>query len=208
VLAVPTTKMFVNEAEKVGTVVVSGELGELKEEVGGAFKAGKAVVAGSELLSKERVGGVEPGWIGELADLADVVLVEADGGRRRPLKGTAEHEPLVPEVATLVVAVGGVWALGEPLSEECVHRPDIFSDLTGVEAGHSITPESFASALSRGSLAGVPEGVRKAALLTGVEPGQRMSQASVVARHLWRDGINRVVLGSLPQESPGQVWVP
>lgn len=206
-LVVPTTKMFVSEAEKIGGVATSGEISELREKVGGALETERAVVAGSELLSKERVGGVEPGWVGGLADLADVVLVEADGARRRPLKGDAEHEPLLPETATLVVAVGGVWALGEPLSEEYVHRPDIFSELTGIEAGHSITPEAFAMALSRGALGEVSERVRKAILLTGVEPGQGMSRASVVARHLWRDGLSRVILTSLPQESPGQVWV-
>ena len=70
------------------------------------------MVAGNGLLSKGRVGGVEPSDVPRLAALAGVTLVEADGSRRRPLKGTAEHEPALPEDVTLVVAVGNVRGPG------------------------------------------------------------------------------------------------
>jgi probable selenium-dependent hydroxylase accessory protein YqeC len=160
------------------------------------------------MLSKNRVGGVDPGWVGDLARLADVVLVEADGSRRRPIKGTADHEPAFPDAATLVVAVGNVHALGTPVDEEHVHRPAIFSDLTGIGQGQSITPRAFALAVAQGSLARVPQGARTAALITGVEPGRSMSDASVITRELWRLGVRNVVLASLPIESPVRVWIP
>jgi probable selenium-dependent hydroxylase accessory protein YqeC len=206
VLVAPTTKMFLGEAEKVGPTITSESLDELRAGVREALSGAGAAVAGSGLLSKKRVGGVEPGWMPSLAPLADVTLVEADGSRRRPLKGTADHEPLLPEGVTLAVAVGNVRALGEPVDEEHVHRPEIFSRLTGIEAGQSITAEAFALALARGSLEKVPEGVRRTALLTGVEPGRSMSDASAIARELWRLGVRNVVLASLPQGGPGQVW--
>ena len=159
------------------------------------------------MLSKNRIGGVDPGWIGDLAGLVDVVLVEADGSRRRPIKGTADHEPALPEAATLVVAVSNVHALGKPVDEEHVHRPEIFSGLTGVGPGQSITPQAFATALARGSLATVPQTARTVALITGVQPGRSMSNASVIARELWRLGVKNVVLASLA-DSPPRVWVP
>jgi probable selenium-dependent hydroxylase accessory protein YqeC len=121
------------------------------------------------------------------------------------LKGTAEHEPFLPEGATLVVAVGGTSALGEPLEEERVHRPEVFSELTGISPGHTINAEAFARALLAG-LRSVPDGARRAALLANVEPGRSMSVASVVAHGLWRGGVHRVVLSSLPKETPGRVW--
>jgi probable selenium-dependent hydroxylase accessory protein YqeC len=208
VLVVPTTKMFVDEAERIGPLVTAGELEELRAQAEAALDGNRAVVAGNALISKERIGGVEPGWVPDLAKLADVVLVEADGSRRRPLKGTADHEPLLPDGVTLVVAVGNVQALGMPVNEENVHRPELFSELTGVGIGHSITPDAMALALARGSLGKVPEGVRCAALLTGVEPGQLMSDASIVARELWNLGVQNVVLSSLSEESVAEVWVP
>ena len=207
VLVAPTTKMLLGEADKIGPLVTSEDEGELREKAERALSDYPTVVAGSGMLSKNRVGGVDPEWIGDLAPLVDVVLVEADGSRRRPIKGTADHEPVLPEAATLVIAVGNVSALGTPVDEEHVHRPEVFSDLTGVSPGQSITPGAFATALARGSLARVPQSARTAALITGVEPGRSMSDASVITRELWRRSVKNVVLASLP-DSPPRVWVP
>jgi probable selenium-dependent hydroxylase accessory protein YqeC len=121
------------------------------------------------------------------------------------LKGTAEHEPFLPEGATLVVAVGGTRALNKPLEEALVHRPEVFSTLTGIRLGHTIGAHAFAQALIAG-LRSVPDGTRRAALLADIEPGQSMAVASVVAHGLWRRGVRKVVLSSLPKETPGRVW--
>jgi probable selenium-dependent hydroxylase accessory protein YqeC len=206
VIAAPTTKMFLSEAEKIGPLVVSGEEAELVRGVKEALAESGTAVAGSELLSKKRVGGVAPETVGTLAGLADITLVEADGARRRPLKGTAEHEPVLPAGVTLVVAVGGIRALGRELSEEVVHRPEVFSGLTGIGPGHTITPEAFAQALVLGSLRNTPEGVRRAALITGTEPGRSMFDAAVVARQLRSLGLETVVGANLPEEGPVGVW--
>jgi probable selenium-dependent hydroxylase accessory protein YqeC len=208
VIVAPTTKMLASEAGMIGSLVTTEDAGDLLAKTEKALSEAPAVVVGSEMLSKRRVGGIDPGWVGDLARLADVVLVEADGSRRRPIKGTADHEPALPDAATLVVAVGNVHALGTPVDEEHVHRPEIFSDLTGIGQGQSITPRAFALAMSRGSLARVPHGARTAALITGVEPGRSMSDASVITRELWRLGVRNVVLASLPAESPARVWIP
>src|ERR687894_2472849 len=153
VLAIPTTKMLVSEAEKIGPLVTSEDADELRAKAEEALSGGASgVVVGSGLLSKNRVGGVEPGAVASLTSLADVVLVEADGSRRRPIKGTAEHEPAVPDSATVVVAVGNIGAFGMPVDEEHVHRPELFSKLTGIGPGQSITAKAFARALAEGSL--------------------------------------------------------
>lgn len=208
VLVAPTTKMLSSEADSIGPLVTSEDAGDLRAKAERAFSEAPAVVVGSGMLSKNRIGGVDPDWVGDLARLADVVLIEADGSRRRPIKGTAAHEPAIPDAVTLLVAVGNVHALGTPVDEEHVHRPEIFSDLTGIGHGQSITPRAIAIALSRGSLARVPQGARTAALITGVEPGRSMSDASVITRELWRLGVRDVVLASLPTESPARIWIP
>lgn len=205
VLVAPTTKMFVSEAENVGPVLVSEDRDELRSKVTEALAGQGVAVAGNGLLSKKRVGGVDPAWVPDLAPEDGVTLVEADGSRRRPLKGTTAHEPLLPHGATLVVVVGGVRALGEPVSEERVHRPEVFSELTGIGPGHTIDASAFTRSLLAG-LRNTPKNARHAALLTDVEPGRSMSSASVVAHGLWREGVNKVTLSSLPNETPGRVW--
>jgi probable selenium-dependent hydroxylase accessory protein YqeC len=208
VLVAPTTKMLLGEADKIGPLVTSEDADGLLEKAENALSEAPAVVASSGMISKNRVGGVEPAWIGGLAGLADVVLIEADGSRRRPIKGTADHEPAIPTAATLVVAIANVRALGMPVDDEHVHRPEVFSELTGIGQGQSITPGAFATALAHGSLARVPQEIRTAALITGVDPGRTMSKASVITRELWHLGLKNVVLTSLPTGSPTQVWVP
>lgn len=206
VLVAPTTKMFVSEAEGIGTILTSQDEDELRSKAAEIVAKEGAVVVGSSILSKQRVGGVEPSWVPALAPGGGVTLVEADGSRRRPVKGTAAHEPLLPEGATLVVAVAGVRALGKFVDETHVHRPEIFAELTGTGLGHTIDARAFARALLAG-LRTVPEGARQAVLLTDVEPGRSMSDASTIARQLWQGGVHKVVLTSLPKETPGQVWV-
>ena len=209
VITVPTTKMFMGEVERLGPLITHEDPQELAAGVKAAlYGGGDSVVAGRARISKNRIDGVGPDVVGDLAPLADVVLVEADGSRRRPIKGTATHEPVIPASATLVVAVGNVSALGSPVDEDHVHRPAVFSELPGVSPGQSITARAFARALAEGSLAKVPKTTRTAALITGVEPGRPMADASAIARELWRFDIRDVVLTSIPKDAPVRVWVP
>ena len=205
VLAAPTTKMLVREAEGVGPLLTAESGDGLPSRIAKTLAEVGAASAGSSMVSKDRIGGVEASLIPALAPQDGVTLVEADGSRRRPLKGTADHEPLLPEGVTLVVAVGGLKALGKPMNDEHVHRPEVFSALTGIGPGHTITTAAFARALLAG-LRNAPPDARRAALLTGVEPGRSMAEASVVGHELWRNGVRNVVLTSLPAEKPGRIW--
>ncbi len=206
VLAAPTTKMLVEEAVGVGPLVTSESGDDLPEKIAEKLAELGAASAGGATSSGERIVGIEPSLVPALAPKDGVTLVEADGSRRLPLKGTAEHEPALPDGVTLVVAVGGVRALGKPVDEAHVHRPEVFSALTGVGRGHTITTAAFARALLAG-LRDVPEGARRAALLADVRPGRSMADASVIGHELWRGGVREVVFTSLPDETPGRVWV-
>lgn len=208
VIIAPTTKMFHSEIEAVGTLAVSEDPEELLEKTEKALRGSSVVVAGSAMISKNRIGGVDPEAISSLSALADIVLVEADGSRRRPIKGTADHEPLLPGSATLVVAVANIQALGRSVDEDNVHRPVLFSKLTGIGSGQSITPRAFARSLAQGSLRNVPSGTRAVALITGVEPGRTMVDAAIVTREMWTLGVKNVVLSSITRDPPDQVWMP
>ena len=66
------------------------------------------------------------------------LLIEADGSRQKPLKGWAEHEPPIPDFVDHVITVVGLSGLGKSLTEEHVHRPEIFAELSGLKAGEII----------------------------------------------------------------------
>lgn len=79
-----------------------------------------------------------------LAELADYVLVEADGAHGRPAKAHADYEPVVPPEANQTILVFGLSALGRPI-RACVHRPAIFAARCGVPEDDLLTPELAAT---------------------------------------------------------------
>ena len=76
-----------------------------------------------------KFGPPEQSWA-ELCELADYVLVEADGSRGLPLKAHLPHEPVLPQEAGQVIAVLGLTGLGRPIAE-AAHRPERYAGLAG-----------------------------------------------------------------------------
>ena len=81
-------------------------------------------------------------WLsmGTLAQLADFVLVEADGAKRLPLKAHASHEPVIPEEAQRVIMVIGIDGVGKTIRETC-HRSALYAQLAGVDEETVVTPQ-------------------------------------------------------------------
>lgn len=161
VLVTTTTHLLDPRSEPrgfAGTVVFRPEM-----EAPCAGRAGLPAGPGvTLLLSREadeagKVRGIHPSWIPTLRESWDVVLVEADGSRRRPLKAPGEGEPALPPDVDVVVGVAGLDALGEPMDERTVHRPERFARVTGCEDGAPITWEHLAALVRH------PEGLFKGA---------------------------------------------
>ena len=91
-----------------------------------------------------------------------LILVEADGSKRLPVKAPAAYEPVVPGRTDLVVGVVGLDALGWPMDERTVHRPERFAAVTGCAPG---TPIAWDHVVA---LARHPDGLFKGA------PGRRV----------------------------------
>lgn len=95
------------------------------------------------------------------------LLIEADGARLRPLKAPADHEPAVPDFVDAAIVVAGLSALGKPLTEEWVHRPERFAELSGLMTGDEITTKALAAVLlhKKGGLKNIPTNPRRIVLL-------------------------------------------
>ncbi len=81
-----------------------------------------------------------------LAEVADYVLVEADGSRCLPIKAHLPHEPVIPRIASRTILVAGASGLGQPV-ERAVHRPEQFCRLTGSGPEDPVTAQSLAALL-------------------------------------------------------------
>lgn len=112
----------------------------------------------------EKVRGFTPETIDAVAASGhlDWTLVKADGARKREFKAPGADEPAVPAASTLLIPVASVKAVGEPLDEATVHRPERVGELTGAALGSTITPAIVGRVLAHevGGLKNRPSGTR------------------------------------------------
>lgn len=57
----------------------------------------------------------------QAAALADIVLIEADGSKRLPVKVPGENEPVIPENSSVIICIYGLGAIGKQ-SDSCCFR--------------------------------------------------------------------------------------
>ncbi len=111
-----------------------------------------------------------------LEELADFVIVEADGARCLPLKAHASYEPVIPANAQRTVLVVGVSGFGKRIAETC-HRPALYAALAGVTADESVTPEIAARVIRA-------EGWGDRVYVNQVETEEDYRAAAALAREL------------------------
>lgn len=84
-------------------------------------------------------------------ETADLVISEADGSKRLPMKARNAAEPVLLPNSDLVILVFGLSSLGKPLSEVC-HRYEIAMELLGIDENEIVNEEIVAELLTRSYL--------------------------------------------------------
>ena len=114
------------------------------------------------------------------------LLIEADGSRQKPIKAWAGHEPPIPEFTDLVVQVAGMNSIGKPLSDEHVHRAEIFSKLSGLKLGELVSTDSLIRVLTHpeGGMKNIPRHSRRTVLLNQADSPNSQSLAQKMADDL------------------------
>ncbi len=141
-------------------------------------------------------------WLHQFCDHHAIpLLIEADGSRQKPLKAWAEHEPAIPEFVKIVVQVAGLIGLGKPLNDEFVHRPEIFSKISGLDMGEIITAEALGRVLTddRGGLKNMPVNSRRVVLLNQADTNALQATANGMVRFLL-SAFDSAIISSLKDE--------
>ena len=136
-----------------------------------------------------------------LCQLADYVLVEADGAKRLPLKAPDAHEPVIPREARLIVAVAGLDGAGKPI-REAAFRPALYAAICEKSEQEAVTPRDIARVLAHpnGQRKSIPKGARFAVLLNKADDEPLQATAREIAAELEQYAIERVVIASLGGE--------
>ena len=178
------------------------------EDLPGALASARHVLfTGGLDAAADKALGVDPAALCALRLPGVTLLVEADGSRRLPFKAPAEHEPVVPACATLVVWVVGVDAVGQPLDAMHVHRPE---HVARIHSGAVVTPEMVAAVAAhpRGGGKHVPSGARLVLLINKADDAGRLRVAQeIAARVSAGGGVARVALVSLARRERAVIEV-
>ncbi len=67
----------------------------------------------------------------KVCEHADVVLIEADGSKHKPIKFPNEHEPVIYDNVDEILVVCGLHALGQPV-KMAAHRLDLVKQCLGI----------------------------------------------------------------------------
>jgi molybdenum cofactor cytidylyltransferase len=137
-------------------------------------------------IAPERIDAFKP----MAAGLGAVILVEGDGARRRLLKAPAAHEPVIPGSTDVVVPLAHLDAVGQPLDETSVHRPELVAAATSLELGGTIGAGHLIELLTsnQGGLKGVPSGAEVRLVLNGVSEGREDLARAIARGSLKRSG--------------------
>ncbi|KAA6376105.1 MAG: putative selenium-dependent hydroxylase accessory protein YqeC, partial [Streblomastix strix] len=128
-----TTTTNISSEQSLGTKVFNPEmdLDICMKQIQDAFLSkddniGHIVTVGKQ--EGKKLSGINNEWISHLLSICDIIIVEADGASRKPLKACAFYEPVIPDSTSVVISVVGADCVGFELNDNFVHRSQIMKD--------------------------------------------------------------------------------
>lgn len=156
-------------------------------------------IAASLDREKRKIGALSEEKLKEIKVLADVMLIEADGAKRYPLKVPASWEPVIWKPTNLVIAAAGSDAVGESIAKIC-HRPEQVADFLGKGTEEKVTEDDIVRiAASTEALRKCVDGREYRVLLNKADIPGKSQVAERIADRLEEQGIH-AAWGSLREK--------
>ena len=199
-LLTTTTRIFAAQIKKARAWLSLDQLAEDEAALTAVLQKHRSCLIVGQVEAEKAIG-VPPEYPAQWLKRPDVdlILIEADGSRRLPVKAPAPHEPVIPHASTQVVIMVGIDALSQPIAQ-IAHRPERVAALTGLAQTDFLTPETLAQLIvhPEGGLKDVAAGMQTAVCLNKVETAVQLQQASQIAHFLQQaNKIDRVISTSL-----------
>ncbi|WP_051305893.1 selenium cofactor biosynthesis protein YqeC [Desulfogranum mediterraneum] len=174
-------------------------------DLSGALFAGRELsrpgiyLGGSAAARGSKIRGVGPELLSREQPRFDLVLLEADGAARKPLKGWKASEPVIPALTSRTIGVVDIQTIGAVITQQLVHRLELFLELTRAKVGEPVRLEHLCRLITheRG-LFQYARGQR-CLLLNKVESGPDRCHADALAGRLGQLARLQVVAGSVQQ---------
>lgn len=168
------------------------------EQLSDAFTRSSIVALGA----KEKPGKLSKipiSFFPKALEIADIILCEADGARKLPIKAPAPHEPAIVPDSDAIIIVTGLSCLNQPLKEVC-HRKKLAARLLSCTPSAKLTPSDVAALISNSNglmkgLSSQPDKVH--VFLNQADTKELHASGEMIKQLLLQKGLSQVLVGSL-----------
>ena len=214
VLTTTTTKIYTPDRKQSSIVLISESASDLVSEARAILKRKPHITAGGQLIHFQRkLKGYPPETIDALwqSRIFQWIIVEADGAAGRALKAPAFHEPVIPQCTKWAIGICGLEAVGKPLSEKWVFRPQRVSKITGLALGNAINESAIADVFTSadGVLKNAPVSAKRFAFLNQADSQERLEAGKKIAHMIFSQkeaGFTGVLIGQTLYEPPVKAY--
>ncbi|OGO79404.1 MAG: hypothetical protein A2Y23_06105 [Clostridiales bacterium GWB2_37_7] len=141
VLLTTTTKIYVPQKEMVDFICID----ENKFAENAKINKKGIHIYGTEVNTENKMIGLNENHLNDLASYFDYVLIEADGAKKKKIKGWDDDEPVVYGATTKTIGILDIQAFGMRICESNVHRSERFCKMTHSKEGENITLDHLLS---------------------------------------------------------------
>ena len=216
VLTTTTTKIYTPNRKQSPIVIISKSARALLIEAREILKQKRHVSAGSQQIHfQNKLKGIAPETIDTFwqSGIFRWIIVEADGAGGKPLKAPAVHEPVIPNSTKWTIGICGLEAVGRPLTERWVFRPQRVSKITGLALGSCITESAIAKLFISpdGIMKNIPVQSKRFAFLNQAESQARLEAGKKIARLISSQreaGFTGVLIGQTLYDPPVKTVYP
>ncbi len=190
----PHHNLFIGKADLI--------LKNLSPDKGNITVAGKKIIADGK-----KIKGFTPKELTYIpkSGIFDIILVEADGARGKPIKAPSEYEPVIPLDTDIVAGVIGMDCIDTIINSTNVHRPEIFTKITGSSIGDILETQMVIKLLESalGIFKGTSPKSRKIVIFNKSDTADRISKAKEIAENISKSlNIERVLITSMTGNDP------
>lgn len=193
-----TTKIYVPNKKKYDFIAVgTEEFNKLKYNCNNGI-----YVYGSFVNEENKLIGVNTEELENNISHFQYVLVEADGSKRKQIKGWKETEPVICRATTHTIGVISIESIGKEINEYNVHGINEFLSITNTTENEIISEDNIVSLVFH------PKGLFKNSLgekilfINKIENKQQWSKAEKLVHAIEKRNkklllIDKIVIGSL-----------
>ena len=214
VLTTTTTKIYTPNRKQSPIVIVSKSAKTFAVEARAILKRYRHFSAGNQLIHFQRkLKGFLPETIDAIwhTGVFRWIIVETDGAAGRALKAPALHEPVIPKCTQWAIGICSLEAVGKPLSENWVFRPQQVSKITGLALGKPMNESAIADVFLSpdGVLKNAPASAKRFVFLNQADSQERLEAGKKIAHILFSHeeaGFTGVVIGQTLYEPPVKAY--